>query len=86
MTSFRQFLEIFSHLDAASLVVNFLDILVVAYVFYRLILLTRGTRAWPIMWGLGIFFTFFMLMLLWVYRRQTRPLYQHLASLAVGED
>lgn len=36
--------------------------------------------------GLGIFFTFFMLMLLWVYRRQSRPLYQHLASLAVGED
>src|SRR4051794_18720892 len=56
MTSARQLLDIFVHLDTLSLIVNLLDILVVAYVFYRLILLTRVTRAWQIMWGLGIFF------------------------------
>lgn len=32
------------------------DITVVAYVFYRLILLARGRRAWQILIGMGVFF------------------------------
>ena len=36
--------------------------------------------------GLMIFFAFFMSMLLWVYRRQGRPMYQHLANLPLGDD
>ena len=33
-----------------------LDILAVAYVIYKLMMLVKGTRAWQIMWGLGVFF------------------------------
>lgn len=36
--------------------------------------------------GLGIFVSYFMLMLLWVYRRQGVPMYQHLANMPLGED
>ena len=36
--------------------------------------------------GLTIFFSFFMSMLIWVYRRQGRPMYQHLANLPLGDD
>ncbi|MDI6827616.1 MAG: diadenylate cyclase CdaA [Armatimonadota bacterium] len=32
------------------------DVIVVAFVIYKLIMLVKGTRAWQIMWGLGIFF------------------------------
>lgn len=32
------------------------DILLVAVVFYKLIMLAKGTRAWQIIWGLGFFF------------------------------
>lgn len=32
------------------------DIILVAVVFYKLILLAKGTRAWQIIWGLGFFF------------------------------
>lgn len=38
------------------------------------------------MMGLGIFFGYFMIMVLWVYRRQGRPVYTHLANLPVTED
>ncbi|MHB0913902.1 MAG: diadenylate cyclase CdaA [Armatimonadota bacterium] len=35
---------------------SLLDIAVVAFVFYKLIMLVKGTRAWQIIWGLGLFF------------------------------
>lgn len=35
--------------------------------------------------GLGIFFVYFTLMVLWVYRKKGRPLYAHLAALPVTE-
>ena len=31
------------------------DILIVAYLIYRLMMLAKGTRAWQIIWGLGVF-------------------------------
>ena len=34
------------------------DILVVTFVTYKLMMLVKGTRAWQILWGLGIFFVF----------------------------
>ncbi|PKL75338.1 MAG: CcoQ/FixQ family Cbb3-type cytochrome c oxidase assembly chaperone [Candidatus Melainabacteria bacterium HGW-Melainabacteria-1] len=36
--------------------------------------------------GLTIFLTFFLSMVIWVYRRQRVPLYQHLANLPLGDD
>lgn len=33
-----------------------LDVVVVAFVIYKLIMLVKGTRAWQIIWGLGVFF------------------------------
>jgi diadenylate cyclase len=56
MSLARQLVASLRPLSIQAFATNFLDILVVAYVFYRLILLIRGTRAWQIMWGLGIFF------------------------------
>lgn len=38
------------------------------------------------MLGLGIFFVYFTLMVMWVYRKKGRPLYTHLAALPVMED
>jgi diadenylate cyclase len=35
---------------------SLLDIVIVAFVFYKLIMLIKGTRAWQILWGLGVFF------------------------------
>jgi len=37
------------------------DILIVAFVIYKLIMLAKRSRAWQIMWGLGIFFAFIFL-------------------------
>ncbi len=31
------------------------DVLIVAYLIYRLMMLAKGTRAWQIIWGLGVF-------------------------------
>jgi len=36
--------------------------------------------------GLGIFATFFALMLLWVFQRQRRPFYHQLATLPLNDD
>ena len=38
-----------------SLLIEVADVLVVTFVVYKLIMLVKGTRAWQIMWGLGIF-------------------------------
>jgi diadenylate cyclase len=40
---------------------SILDVLVVALILYYLIMLARGTRAWQIMWGLGVFGLFYVL-------------------------
>ncbi len=54
------------------------DILVVAYLLYRLILLAKGRRAWQIIIGIGVFFAFLiaseklgLLTLNWVLRQVT---------------
>lgn len=39
-----------------SVLTNLLDVFLVAFVIYRLILLIKGTRAWQIILGLGVFF------------------------------
>ncbi len=44
-----------------SLLTSILDVLVVALILYYLIMLARGTRAWQIMWGLGVFGLFYVL-------------------------
>ncbi|MBW3623534.1 MAG: diadenylate cyclase CdaA [Armatimonadetes bacterium] len=56
MSLFRQLTDSFQGAEPGVWLTYLLDILVVAYLFYRLILMTRGTRAWQILWGLGIFF------------------------------
>ena len=37
-------------------ITDVLDVLVVTFIIYKLIVLAKGTRAWQIMWGLGVFF------------------------------
>lgn len=44
-----------------SLLTSVLDVLVVAFILYYLIMLARGTRAWQIMWGLVVFGLFYVL-------------------------
>jgi diadenylate cyclase len=44
-----------------SLVTSILDVLVVALILYYLMMLARGTRAWQIMWGLGVFALLYLL-------------------------
>ncbi len=56
MSYLHQLAATLGQLDLGAWLTHLLDILVVAYVFYRLILLTRGTRAWQILWGLAMFF------------------------------
>lgn len=49
----------FGHLgsvDYVNLLTDIADIAVVAFIVYKLILLVKGTRAWQIMWGLGVLF------------------------------
>lgn len=42
-------------LNTGQIVVQVVDILVVAYIVYRLLLLVRGTRAWRILFGIVVF-------------------------------
>jgi diadenylate cyclase len=44
-----------------SLLTSILDVLVVALILYYLMMLARGTRAWQIMWGLGVFGLLYLL-------------------------
>ena len=39
-----------------SVLTTLLDVAVIAFVLYKLIMLVKGTRAWQILWGLGLFF------------------------------
>ena len=41
-----------------SVLTGVLDVVVVAFVIYKFMMLVKGTRAWQIMWGLGVFFLF----------------------------
>lgn len=45
-----------AELNYVSLLTTVADVLVVAFVTYKLMMLVKGTRAWQILWGLGIFF------------------------------
>lgn len=36
--------------------------------------------------GLGIFLVFFLLMLLWVFNQQRKPVYQYLENLPLSEE
>lgn len=49
-------LQIVSRFDLRAILAATLDILLVWYVLYRLIVLAKGRRAWPILIGLGVFF------------------------------
>jgi len=55
-TVFKPLLYTLRELDVTSTLVLVADILAVAYLLYRLILLAKGTRAWQIMSGLFLFF------------------------------
>ncbi|WP_395090681.1 diadenylate cyclase CdaA [Armatimonas sp.] len=48
-------------IDFKSLALAALDIVVVAYILYRLILLAKGRRAWQILIGIGVFFLLLLL-------------------------
>lgn len=48
-------------LDALTIIVNVVDILLVAALIYQLLMWARGTRAWQIMWGIVIY-----LLVLWL--------------------
>lgn len=49
-------LQFFRTLDYALIARALVDIAVVAYMLYRLILLAKGRRAWQILIGIGVFF------------------------------
>jgi len=44
-----------------ALLTSIVDVLVVAAILYSLIMLAKGTRAWQIMWGLGVFLLIYVL-------------------------
>ncbi|MBB6051656.1 diadenylate cyclase CdaA [Armatimonas rosea] len=48
-------------IDFKSLALAALDIIVVAYILYRLIVLAKGRRAWQILIGIGVFFLLVLL-------------------------
>jgi diadenylate cyclase len=52
---FRDFLDQFNALTLGQRVVHAVDVLIVAFIIYRLLLLVRGTRAWRILLGVGVF-------------------------------
>ena len=47
--------SVFKDLGPSGLAVNALDILIVAFIIYRLLMLVRGTRGWRILLGLLVF-------------------------------
>lgn len=47
--------------DGTTLAIQILDVLVVAYLIYRLLLLVRGSRAWRILGGIVIYMLFWFL-------------------------
>ena len=51
----QDLLQSIKDLNTAQKVVQIVDVLVVAYIVYRLLLLVRGTRAWRILFGIVVF-------------------------------
>lgn len=47
--------------DWRTAVAQLFDILIVAFAIYKLMMVAKRSRAWQIMWGLGIFFAFIFL-------------------------
>ena len=45
----------FGSMNFTSALTAVVDIAVIAFVIYKLMMLVKGTRAWQIMWGLGVF-------------------------------
>jgi diadenylate cyclase len=39
-----------------SILTTILDVTVISFVLYKLVMLVKGTRAWQILWGLAVFF------------------------------
>ncbi len=75
---FSQAIGFFERIDYGLVLRAVIDISVVAYVIYRLILLAKGTRAWQILIGLSVFFALLFLSewaglvtLNWVLRQVT---------------
>ncbi|HUV05080.1 MAG TPA: diadenylate cyclase CdaA [Armatimonadota bacterium] len=50
--------ERFGDISGVSLLITVVDVLAVAFVIYKLIMVVKGTRAWQIAWGLVVFFLF----------------------------
>lgn len=57
-------LPIFKNLDLRQGLLGLVDIVVVAYLLYKLLMLARGRRAWQILIGIGVFF-----LMLWASER-----------------
>lgn len=75
---FSQAIHFFENLNYGLILRAVVDISLVAYVVYRLILLAKGTRAWQILIGLSVFFVLLfvsqwsgLLTLNWVLRQVT---------------
>ncbi len=75
---FSQAIRSLQAIDYAALVRMVIDICIVSYVIYRLILLAKGRRAWQILLGLSVFFVllFFseqagLVTLNWILRQVT---------------
>lgn len=56
MDAWTNLLERLSGINYGLLLAGAVDIVVVAFVVYKLMMLVKGTRAWQIIWGLGVFF------------------------------
>ena len=56
MSAVISWFERLGGMDYVTLLAAVVDIVVVAFVIYKLMMLVKGTRAWQIMWGLGVFF------------------------------
>ena len=71
-------IETIRSVDYGQLLRAVVDVSVVAYVLYRLILLAKGRRAWQILIGLGVFFLLYvasdklgLVTLNWILRQVT---------------
>lgn len=56
MSTVTEWLQRLAGMDYGTMLTAVVDVVVVAFVVYKLIMLVKGTRAWQIMWGLAVFF------------------------------
>lgn len=61
MSAVTQWFARFADMDYVALLTAVVDVALVAFVIYKLITLAKGTRAWQILWGLGVFLLAFKL-------------------------